>query len=66
MLNSLVGDDLINENEIGLEIGFYWRGRWRSELHRWLITRKELPNKVHWDIFSDELLPPKSLDDIED
>ncbi len=66
MSNALVRDDLVNENEIGLEIVFYWRGRWRSELHKWLITRKEFPNKVHWDIFGDELLPPKYLGDINE
>jgi ATP-dependent DNA helicase RecG len=66
MSNSLVGDNLVTENEIGLEIGFYWRGQWRSELHKWPITRKILPNKVHWDVCSYELLPPEYFDDIKE
>jgi hypothetical protein len=65
MLNPLAGDKLVKETEIGLEIAFYWHGRWSSELHTWPITRKELPHKVVWNISSDELLPPKYFDDIE-
>lgn len=54
-------DDTVGTDEMGFEIRFHWRGRWRSELHRWPITRRELPAKVLWDI-GDELLPPLETD----
>jgi hypothetical protein len=49
-------DPVVGTNEMGLEIRFYWRGRWRAELHRWPITRRELPTKVMWEVGS-EILP---------
>ena len=58
-------DEAVGANEMGFEIRFYWRGRWRTELHRWPITRQELRQelrqKVLWDIGS-ELLPPVDID----
>lgn len=50
-------DDAIGLNEMGFEIRFHWRGRWRTELHRWSITRRKLPHKVLWDV-GREILPP--------
>ena len=58
----LAHDNLVDPDQMGLELRFYWRGGWRSELHRWPITRKELPTKVHWEIGA-EILPPLELDD---
>ncbi len=50
-------DDAVGLNEMGFEIRFHWRGRWRTELHRWSITRRKLPHKVLWDV-GREILPP--------
>jgi hypothetical protein len=55
-------DDLVQRDEIALEIRFWWRGRRRHELHRWPITRKELPQKIHWDM-GREILPPLYFDE---
>lgn len=52
----LQDDPLVGGNEMGFEIRFHWRGRWRAELHRWPITRRELPTKVLWDV-GPEILP---------
>lgn len=57
-------DDKVGLNEMGFEIRFHWRGRSRSELHRWTMTRQEFPapRRVHWDI-GEEILPPLYFDD---
>jgi len=57
-------DDKVGLNEMGFEIRFHWRGRWRHELHRWPIARQEFssPPRVHWDI-GEEILPPLYSDD---
>jgi hypothetical protein len=55
-------DDSVGLNEIGVEIRFHWRRRWRTELHRWPITRRELPNKILWDVRA-EVLPPTETDE---
>ncbi len=54
-------DDQVGANELGFELRFSWRGRPRHELHRWPITREELPHKIHWDV-GDETLPPHQFD----
>jgi hypothetical protein len=43
-------DDAVGLNEMGFEIRLYWRARWRTELHRWPIVRREFPQKVLWDV----------------
>lgn len=50
-------DDLVGPDEMALEIRFHWRGQWRHELHRWPISRRQLPHKVLWDV-GEEWLPP--------
>ncbi|MDP3064980.1 MAG: ATP-binding protein [Chloroflexota bacterium] len=57
-------DDLVREDEMGLEIRFYWRRKWRRELHRWHITRRVLPQKVLWDL-EGKVLPPVRSDEKE-
>ena len=54
-------DDLVALDEIAFEIRFHWRGQWRHELHRRPISRRELPQKVLWDV-GGERLPPIYLD----
>jgi len=54
-------EDLVPLNEMGFEIAFYWLDQWRSEIHRWPLTRRDLGHKVLWDIGS-EVLPPKEID----
>jgi Putative DNA-binding domain len=60
-------DQKVGLNEMGFELRFHWRGRWRSELHRWVLTREELsaPPRAHWDI-GDEILPPLYFDEREE
>jgi hypothetical protein len=55
-------DELVAEDEIGLEILFSWRGKVRHELHRWPITRRTTPQKVLWDV-GEETLPPLRWED---
>ena len=55
-------DDLVEENEIGLEILFHCRGKVRHELHRWRSTQRSTPQKVLWDAV-EEILPPLRWED---
>ena len=55
-------DDFVQENEMVFEVRFRWRGVWRSEIHSWPITRRDLGNKVLWDI-REKNLPPLLVDD---
>lgn len=50
-------DDAVEPDEIGVEIRFRWRGRSCSEIHRWPLSRRVLPQKTLWSIGS-ERLPP--------
>jgi len=50
-------DERVAANEIGLEILLVWRGRWCHELHRWEISRVEMPTGATWDI-GEERIPP--------
>ena len=52
----------LESDELVFAVRFHWRGLWRQELHRWPITRRELPGKVHWDI-KRKLLPPLQIDE---
>lgn len=54
-------DDKLASDEMGFEVRFSWRRRWRSEIHRWPLSRRALPKKVLWDI-GEELLPPMEVD----
>ncbi|MCH7936972.1 MAG: toll/interleukin-1 receptor domain-containing protein [Proteobacteria bacterium] len=49
-------EPIAETDELAFTVRFYWRGRWRTETHRWPMRRRELPNKVLWD-FGDKLLP---------
>jgi hypothetical protein len=55
-------DELVGINEMAIEIRFLWHDKWRHELHIFLINRRELPNKVHWDV-GREIFPPKFWDE---
>ena len=55
-------DDRVQANELGLEFAFFWRGRWRHELHRWPITRREGQGVASWEV-GDELMPPCEFDE---
>ncbi len=57
-------DDLVGHDELGFEIRFHWRGRWRSDIHRWPMTRRDTGTKVLWDLGS-ELLPPIETDEAQ-
>ncbi len=50
-------DILVGVDQIGLEIRFYWRGKWRYELHRFPIARRVFPHNVNWDVLR-EVRPP--------
>jgi hypothetical protein len=54
-------DPVIGTGEMGLEICFHWHGRWRSELHRWPITRRASEQLIQWRV-GDEILPPRYSD----
>jgi hypothetical protein len=54
-------DDLVGLDDMAFEIRFHWRGQWRHELHRWPISRRQLPQKVLWDVLA-ERLPPLYFD----
>ncbi|MCH8853193.1 MAG: ATP-binding protein [Planctomycetes bacterium] len=56
-------DDLLDENQLGLEIRFSWRGDTLSEVHRWPVSRRELPKKILWDLGT--ALEPLQLGDPE-
>lgn len=61
-------DDEVGLDEMGFEIRFHWRDRWRHELHRWPLTRREHsgpPPKVLWDT-GDEILPPLYFDEADE
>jgi len=49
-------DDLVKEDEMGLEITFHWQRQWRRELHRWLVVCRQLAGGTQWDL--GEKLPP--------
>jgi hypothetical protein len=53
--------DIVGLDEMAFEIRFHWRGQWRHELHRWPISRRQLPQKVLWDVGA-ERLPPLYID----
>lgn len=55
-------DDRVELDELAIELRFHWHGRWRHELHRWPINRRELPNKILWDV-GRERLPLLSWDE---
>jgi hypothetical protein len=57
-------DELVALDEMAFEIRFHWRGQWRHELHRWPISRRQLPQKVLWNVGA-ERLPPLYLDVME-
>jgi len=54
-------DDVVGVDEMAFEIRFHWRGQRRHELHRWPISRRQLPQKVLWDVGA-ERLPPLYFD----
>jgi hypothetical protein len=54
-------DDVVGLDEMAFEIRFHWRGQCRHELHRWPISRRQLPQKTLWDVGA-ERLPPLYLD----
>jgi hypothetical protein len=58
-------DDVVNVNNLAFEVKFHWHARWRSELHQWPLNRRQVANKVLWDI-GEEILPPLELDDPPD
>ncbi|MGD0116137.1 MAG: RNA-binding domain-containing protein [Dehalococcoidia bacterium] len=60
-------DDQVGLNEMGFELRFYWRGRWRSTLHRWPISRAgpSASSAASWEM-GDEILPPLSFDEQEE
>ena len=58
-----VDDDIVGLDEMGFEIRFHWRGKWRHELHRWPITRRPLHTKVLWDA-GGPLLPSNDWDEL--
>ena len=60
-----IKDDFIEENQMGFEVRFRWGGTWRSEIHRWPLTRRDLEHKVIWDI-GKKILPPLLVDDSEE
>lgn len=57
-------DDLVALDEMAFEIRFHWRGQWRHELHRWPISRRQLPHKTLWDV-GRQRLPPLCIDGID-
>lgn len=61
LTRSATDDNLVGPNELGLEIRSHWRGKWRHELHRWPILRRELPTKVLWEV-GREIIPPVYFD----
>lgn len=60
-LESLNAPSRVSIDELGLEIRFWWRDRWRHEIHRWPMRRRELTHKVLWDL-GDEVAPTLRFD----
>jgi hypothetical protein len=56
LADSPVSEDHLGTDEMSFEIRFHWRGSWRTEVHRWPISRRALPQKVLWDV-AQEVLP---------
>ena len=49
-LSSEKWEDL-NDDQIGIELRFQWRGKWRRELHRFAyVTHLLVDGKTHWKI----------------
>jgi hypothetical protein len=59
----LLGDDRVEENELGLETRVHWRGKWRHQLHRYPIAFRETQDgRVLVDI-GREILPVQYFDE---
>ena len=54
-------DNLIAEDQLGMEIRFHWRGQWRHEIHMWPITRRVLNGVRHCDL-GREIIPSRECD----
>ena len=55
-------DELVSDDEIGLELQFHWHGRLRHEMHKFLLTKSGNQTKALWDV-GREILPPLYLDE---
>lgn len=55
-------DELVPEDQIGIEVRFHWHGRFRQEIHRFSLTRAKHPTKAMWDV-GQEILPPLCPDE---
>jgi|GEM_PF-1878119 len=55
---SVANDAEVDQDEMGFELRFYWQDRWRHELHRWPLTRREVGNRAQWDV-GEEIQPPR-------
>ncbi len=57
-------DDQVGLNEMGFELRFHWRGKRRSQLRRWPITRTgpSASSAASWEM-GDEILPPLYADE---
>ncbi len=50
-------------NELGLEFKFLWRSHQRREIHRWLLTPRQINQEnAHWEV-GPEIIPPLWFDD---
>ena len=47
-------DELILDDQLGIEVRFHWRGKWRSEVHRYQFTGWEVGREVLPPIYTDE------------
>jgi hypothetical protein len=57
-----VADDRVAIDELGVEVRYFWRGKWRHLLRRWRIAREELPHKVLWNV-NDQVIPELEWDE---
>ncbi len=47
-------DDLLSADQIGVEVRFHWRGKWRSEVHRYQLNGWEVGPQVLPPLYVDE------------
>ncbi|MEX2081471.1 MAG: hypothetical protein WEC33_07620, partial [Dehalococcoidia bacterium] len=55
----------VGTDELGLEIRYHWRGKFRKDIHRWPLKFTERQNGMHCDV-GREILPVSYADEEEE
>lgn len=64
LMSEPLQDELVEEDEMGVDVRFHWHGAMRHEIHRWPIQRTQHPTKVAFEIL-DEIIPSICFDEAD-